>query len=409
MGDDKKYKKRVIQASSSDEGSDDDVPLVSPPCFLRPSQPAGRRRVSRLQVIGWVARRSINTIHDHGATGGCLAHVDGYPARSRSRKHQLERLMQATGATRRILMGSLQTFRSSREPALTLHRSRSQVKRVKAEDSAAAVLPMPSGADSPSALAAANAPVPAPLAPEVEMPDAQQQNGSKGKVSVFTTGESDEDSSDGDVPLAKKAASNGKVKRETQSPAAAAPAKVSKKVQEHVKKEMEVANAVAQTAKKIDKEQEDSDDADDSDSSSSEEEKPLAQVAKRASSSKGKGKKPAPKKGKKADSSDEESAGGDDDESDFESDAPLSKKVAAKKRAPAKKGTAPAKAKKAAVKKEESASPQKKGKGRAKKEDTEDLKSEDGEEVHKWWEEDQNGETKVSGVSVGLPESACSV
>lgn len=278
------------------------------------------------------------------------------------------------------------------------------------------------------------------------------------KSSVFTTGELDDDDDDDDKPLAavvnKKqpapagrrnqdnghaaSAINGKskpvskVKREDSDDEGMnseerAPTKVSKEVQAQVKQEKAVEDEVAKVANKIDRQQQkrsranDDDDDSDAGSSSSEDEKPLAQRAQaKASTSKAKGKKTAANGSKKGASSskkssragnsddDEESEltpsdDGDDDSDSDDSDAPLSKKAKVKKaKAPAPKKRVPAKAAATKrVKKEESSTPQpeskKKGKGRAKKEDTEDIKSEAGDEdgVFKWWEQDQDGETKV--------------
>lgn len=143
------------------------------------------------------------------------------------------------------------------------------------------------------------------------------------------------------------------------------------------------------------------------DSSDSEDEKPLAKVAQtkrpRASTSRA---KPV----KKDDSDDDSLSEQDDDEDDYDSDEPLSAKkkgkgkakpAAAKKAAAPKKAPVPKKAPARKPKKEEteasaSPAPAKKGKGKAKKEDDEEgsVGSED-DDVHKWWEENNDGEEKV--------------
>ncbi|GAA5931368.1 hypothetical protein JCM3775_005006 [Rhodotorula graminis] len=231
----------------------------------------------------------------------------------------------------------------------------------------------------------------------------------KAKLSVFSTGASDDDSDDeADVPLAqvaKKGAAgvatgNGKPlanrandgdSSDDDKPLAqvTAPAK---------KRASTTTTTTATKAKAGD--------------SSSDDDKPLAQVtaaaAKRPRAS-------TSRKSMKDDDSDDDLTPASDSDSDGDGDfssaseAPKKKKAAAKKAAAPKKAAAATAAKgKAAPKKApaarrvksedaESASaspaPAKKGKGKAKKEDDDDEGG-SGDEVFKWWENQQDGESK---------------
>ncbi|SCV69897.1 BQ2448_1291 [Microbotryum intermedium] len=250
----------------------------------------------------------------------------------------------------------------------------------------------------------------------------------KDKMSIFTTGDSDDgsensdDSDDDDAPLASKqgkqtaTTTTSKINNgyQSDSDSESDHAALKTQVKEHVAKEAMVAKQVEKLSKRVDREAA-------ADDNSSEDEKPLATKAKvkakpstkkaatpRASSSKAKSSK------RKNGASDEEDQGDDEEDSD---DEPLSKKTknapaskakkptksapSSKKAMPVKKGAAASKVDKK-PKKEESVTPAKlalnKGKGKGKHDDDEDVKTENGEGeegAYKWWEEQSNdGTTK---------------
>ncbi|GAA5865157.1 hypothetical protein JCM1840_003926 [Sporobolomyces johnsonii] len=254
------------------------------------------------------------------------------------------------------------------------------IKRAKPEDQPSLPTPDPV---ADSAAAALGTTTPAPNGDTV-MNDATDAlinpPPDKSKLAIFTTGSDSED----DVPLAAATNGNGASNGNGKKRASASSSEEDKPLAQKVKKSTAAA-----------KPQDDDD--------SSEDEKPLAKVAAaakkptrpRASSSKAKSLKD------ESGSDEDLSSAGDDDFSD--SDVPLAKKGKGKKAPPAKKKEkAPPKPKKEAApkkaKKEESATPVKKGKGKAKKEEDEESKAEGAEasedEVYKWWENQDNGEQK---------------
>ncbi|KAM0789236.1 hypothetical protein ACM66B_000079 [Microbotryomycetes sp. NB124-2] len=307
------------------------------------------------------------------------------------------------------------------------------LKRVKNEQTPAAasdqVVPASDAlprTDSIDAIKAANAPLP----PPVDLTNAQDKNDiaprdSAQKLAIFTTG-SDDDNDEDDKPLANRVNghANGNGNASSSDDDKPLAAKASKQKQAQVKqqlaKEAQLQQKVGKLVGKVDEKMDVDDDKDDDDDSS-DDDKPLAQKAaaattkkkpaaanKRASKASSSSKQPQRKKTDYV--SDEDSEIGDltpadesddDNDSSDEDDEPLAKRAAAKKnkKAPATKAKKPATKK---VKAESNAStPMKatsskatKGKGKAKKEDDEDAGSESGTETYKWWEHDQNNETK---------------
>ncbi|SCZ89762.1 BZ3500_MvSof-1268-A1-R1_Chr9g10584 [Microbotryum saponariae] len=185
-------------------------------------------------------------------------------------------------------------------------------------------------------------------------------------------------------------------------------------VKKHVAKEAMVARQVEKLSKRVDREEADDDDSSEDEKPLATKAKAKAKpattkkaAAPRASSSKAKASK------RKNDASDDEEKDDDEEDSDQE---PLSKKTkkapakkatksvpTSKKATPVQKGSAASKVDKK-PKKEESVTPAKlalnkgKGKGKGKHDDDEDVKTEngDGEEgAYKWWEDQSNdGTTK---------------
>ncbi|KAK4051388.1 DNA topoisomerase 1 [Microbotryomycetes sp. JL201] len=358
-GDDKKYKKRVIQAASDDEASsDDDAPLAShdPPLAHGPrTAPCDRTRATEKSVI----------------------------------------------LSSSVELTSLKRVKAEQQPQA----STANANVAPASDA----LPR---TDSLDAIKAANAPLP----PPVDLTGATETNGiaprdSARKLAIFTTG-SDEDDSEDDKPLVDRlnnGHSNGRDDSDVKQ----------QQVKQQLEKEAELEQKVGQLVDKVDQKMDQ-----DANDSSSEDDKPLAQKAaaaagknkkkqpttsaKRASKTSSSSSSSKPAQRKKTDYvSDEDSDMAEltpepsDQDSDSEADEPLAKRAAAAKRkkAPAAKAKKPA-AKK--VKTESNAStPQKaavssksKGKGKAKKEEDEDAGSESGTDTYKWWEHDQNNETK---------------
>ncbi|ORY58000.1 hypothetical protein BCR35DRAFT_309531 [Leucosporidium creatinivorum] len=279
------------------------------------------------------------------------------------------------------------------------------VKRPKPESTtngASGSLPAPTGDVD---MIDANALNPALIPPPAADATAAQVAEEKAKLAVFTTGSDSEE----DVPLAAaKAGKNGKYQEESSSEdekplVQKAKAKKEKEVKQQVKAEEKVEKEVAKLVEKVEEQEGES---------SSEDEKPLASKAKsksknaKASSSKASGKKS--KKAKAEDDEDEDmdeatESDEDDGEEDYESDAPKSKKKApAKKKAPVVKKEVKPKATSKKAKKEEGGEDAKpkagaKGKGKAKKEgsaDQEEAKSESGDEVYRWWDQQDDGVTK---------------
>ncbi|GAA5987945.1 hypothetical protein JCM10908_007280 [Rhodotorula pacifica] len=249
------------------------------------------------------------------------------------------------------------------------------------------------------------------------------------QLAVFTTGGSDDDSMDDDeddVPLAQQAkaahvAGKGPVPgvdNDGQQSSSEDEKPLAQKAKANGNGKSSNGSSSSKTVKKSSSSASRKDQSDSP--TDSEDDKPLAKVTQkkattttkrpRASTSRS---KPVKKEQDSDEDSLSEPESDEDDAYESDSDAPLSSKKkgkgkakpAATKKSSTKKTTAAATTKKAPaaarkLKKEESEAsaspaPAKKGKGRAKTEDAEEgsLGSED-DDVHKWWEEQNDGEEK---------------
>lgn len=236
------------------------------------------------------------------------------------------------------------------------------------------------------------------------------------QLAIFTTGGSDDDSDDeDDVPLAQQAkaahvAGKGPVPGVDNDGEQPSPSSSEDEKPLAQKVKANSSNGAASKKKSTRKDQSDS-------PTDSEDEKPLAAKVTQAKRPRASTSRAKPVK--KQDLSDDDDSlteqESDDDAYESDSDAPLSskKKGKAKAKAKAKSASAGATKKAAAapkkatpaarkVKKEESEAsaspaPTKKGKGRAKTEEEEGSLGSEDDDVHKWWEEQNDGEEKVSG------------
>ncbi|KWU42448.1 hypothetical protein RHOSPDRAFT_21228 [Rhodotorula sp. JG-1b] len=231
------------------------------------------------------------------------------------------------------------------------------------------------------------------------------------QLAIFTTGGSDDDSED-DVPLAQQAkaahvAGKGPVPGvDNDGDQASSSSEDDKPLAQKVKANGNGASTKRKSTAPASTRKNQSDSPTDS-----EDEKPLAAKvtqAKRPRASTSRA-KPVKKQDLSDDDSLTEQESEEDDAYESDSDAPLSAKKKGKAKAKSassagattKKAAAPKKAAPAArkVKKEESeasASPAstKKGKGRAKTEEEEGSLGSEDDDVHKWWEEQNDGEEK---------------
>ncbi|GAA5964107.1 hypothetical protein JCM8115_005343 [Rhodotorula mucilaginosa] len=233
------------------------------------------------------------------------------------------------------------------------------------------------------------------------------------QLAIFTTGGSDDDSDDeDDVPLAQQAkaahvAGKGPVPGVDNDGEQPSPSSSEDEKPLAQKVKANSSNGAASKKKSTRKDQSDS-------PTDSEDEKPLAAKVTQAKRPRASTSRARPVK--KQDLSDDDDSlteqESDDDAYESDSDAPLSskKKGKAKAKAKAKSASAGATKKAAAapkkatpaarkVKKEESEAsaspaPTKKGKGRAKTEEEEGSLGSEDDDVHKWWEEQNDGEEK---------------